>query len=490
MKVSSFSLLLALYLLFLSCDNTIYIDFESDPAVDPSIISDILSTPLPEGFAFSDPSENSEKIKVTIAVESWQKPNTVPAGTAEVYARRLLRQRWFVPAVPYSSNIFGYEKPHTDTDLQIVPLDELTLPNRGLPVSGMYPGDPDYPFFEDTVVLLTGTRVERGDQEAFSAVSGWIESFPGTPDDTTIIWIAAVGDLMPGRGVSRLLDQPDGLETVFTDTLAVLQRADIVMGNLEGAVTNRGNRKEKSYTFRFKPELLDALKDAGFDYLSLTNNHSYDYGMTGFLDTISHLRSAGILTSGAGIDPPAASAPATFNTVGGKIHVLSIGAYPPEKNGFDGETEASVREDRPGVLWANENGLKAVDAACTETGFDVLMVHGGVEWSTAPTPSQRELYRGFIDTGADVVIGSHPHVLHGIEVYKHGLIAYSLGNFIFPGMDETAYGEESLILLLGINGQKVKFVDLVPVAIDGKTLSIDNSGQILSRILERTRLLN
>ena len=71
-------------------------------------------------------------------------------------------------------------------------------------------------------------------------------------------------------------------------------------------------------------------------------------------------------------------------------------------------------------------------------------------------------------------------------MYKEALIAYSLGNFIFPGMDETAFGEESLILLVGINDNKIRYVEMVPVAIDGMTLSVDKSGEILSRIFERT----
>jgi len=485
---SFFTLFLVLSLLFFSCDKTLYIDFNVDPMVDPLVASEILSIPLPDGIAFSDDPAAAKRISVILAVKSWEK--SLPVEDGATSAEKLLRREWFVPAVHYASGISQYTSQENTPEIPIVPLTDLKLPNRALPVDGRYPGDSEYPFYRDTTIMLTSEETQDRHEGALAALADWIELLPATREKTEIVWFAGVGDLMPGRGVSQLLRRPDGLETVFTDTLPVLQRVDLLAGNLEGAVTNRGVRKEKSYTFNFQPAVLDSLKSAGFDYLSITNNHSFDFGEIGFLDTLHHLKSSGIATSGAGVNPPAATAPSVFKLKGEEIGVLSMGAYPPERNGFDGEAITSVTEERSGVLWADSFGLKAVDAAFAETRFDVLMVHGGVEWSTAPTPEQRELYRGFIDSGAEAVIGSHPHVLQGIEVYKGGLIAYSLGNFIFPGMDETAYGEESLILLLGIIDKKVAYIEMVPVTIDGKTLSIDTTGQILNRVLQRTRNLD
>jgi poly-gamma-glutamate synthesis protein (capsule biosynthesis protein) len=357
-------------------------------------------------------------------------------------------------------------------------------------VDGLYPGDPGYPYSRETVAYLTGEFPRSPGEEALEPLIAWIDSLPNTSDEVDILWLGAVGDIMPGRGIYELLVSGGGLDGVFTDTLPYLAKADVAAGNLEGAVTVRGSKAVKSYTFRYRPEILGFLKEAGFDYLSITNNHSYDFGETGFLDTLTHLQNAGIGTSGAGTDPVSAAIPSVFQFPGGEIRILSIGAYPPERNGFDGEITAAVGTSRAGILWANTAGLKAVQKAFTDRTFDVLMVHGGVEWSTEPSPQQHELYRRFIDLGADAVIGSHPHYLQGIEIYSGGLIAYSLGNFIFPGMEETAYGEESMILLLGIVENKIRYVELVPVEIDGKTLSIDMSGKILKRVIERSKALN
>ncbi|MBT3275708.1 MAG: CapA family protein, partial [Spirochaetales bacterium] len=146
--------------------------------------------------------------------------------------------------------------------------------------------------------------------------------------------------------------------------------------------------------------------------------------------------------------------------------------------------------EKPGILWRGDEGNAAIAKAFGPDSFDILLVHGGEEWSTSPSAEYRALYRSYIDLGADAVIGSHPHVLQGIEIYKGSLIAYSLGNFVFPGMDETEYGEDSLILGLGIEGQEVRYVDMTPVRIDGKHLNLDDSGYILSRVLEETQRLN
>ena len=421
-------LFFASFFLFLSCDSTIYIDFDVDPAVNREIVSEILSVPLPQGIAFSDNPPAAYRISVVVTVANLEKP--LPPAAGDAPGKKLLLRTWYAPAVPYAGDFFGVEgvesEPKTGSGngaetgfgFRMLPLHEIALPTRALPVDGKYPGNPGYPYYEDTVIFLAADDKQSSDKTTLALLVDWIGLLPSAIGDSEITWFAAVGDVMPGRGVSRLLARENGLNTVFTDTLPVLRRADVVTGNLEGAVTTRGVRTEKSYSFRFKPEVLDSLKSAGFDYLSITNNHSYDFGEIGFMDTITHLASAGIATSGAGIDLASASVPAVFNRAGGEIRVLSIGAYPPEKNGFDGEKTASVREDRAGILWADDYGLAAVTAAFSDESFDILLVHGGVEWSTAPTREQRVLYRRFVDLGADAVIGSHPHVLQGVEVYN------------------------------------------------------------------------
>ncbi|MEW5815967.1 MAG: CapA family protein, partial [Spirochaetota bacterium] len=209
---------------------------------------------------------------------------------------------------------------------------------------------------------------------------------------------------------------------------------------------------------------------------------TFDYGLRGFEDTLRNLQSNGIATSGAGFSQEEALK--QWNTIlrGQQTSIISIGAYPRENNGFDGGKQAAAGENRPGILWNTQATIEALSKSFTENSFDIVMVHGGYEWSNEPDKSQVEFYRKLIDLGADLVVGSHPHVLQGIEAYQGRLIAYSLGNFLFPGMAETRFGQETVILSLGIYKGKVIYTDPIPVKIDNRTISIDTSGMISKRL--------
>ena len=196
--------------------------------------------------------------------------------------------------------------------------------------NGSYPGDSGYALFEDTIITLTGVSK----QAKQSPPPEWFDAIPGGAETPPpIVWIGAVGDIMVGRGVPQLLQRSGGTKLVFTNTLSTLRRFDFLMGNLEGAVTNRGVRADKSYTFRFQPWTLDSLSEAGFNYLSVANNHSFDFGEPGFIDTIKHLRERGFLTSGAGMTRAEAAKASVIDLEGEELRVLSLGAYPnPNKS--------------------------------------------------------------------------------------------------------------------------------------------------------------
>ena len=126
----------------------------------------------------------------------------------------------------------------------------------------------------------------------------------------------------------------------------------------------------------------------------------------------------------------------------------------------------------PGALWLDDRGLAAAAAAFSPLAFNVALVHGGEEWSTRPTAEQQRLYRGLVEAGADVVIGSHPHVLQPMEAYRGRLIAYSLGNFLFPGMEGTPGGEESTILRIGVMNGRVLYLQSYPVHLSGTSVRL------------------
>ena len=399
---------------------------------------------------------------------------------------RVLAREWLAPVTAMWSPYRDARDAADDIELRILPVKSIKLPQRAVPDDGKYPGDPGYRWYNDAVVSLSA-RSRRAEADP---IPEWFGTIPKEVDKPEIVWIGAVGDIMAGRGISRLFREADGLETVFGDTLAILRQFDVLMGNLEGAVTTRGDRAQKSYTFRYQPWVLDYLAEAGFDYLSLTNNHSFDFGKEGFLDTLRFLAEKGIATSGAGRDAEEAAQTARFEFRGQELQILSLGAYPREKNGFDGLESAAAGDERPGILWAGEFAYTEMVERFSGGTLNILMVHGGKEWSERPSEPQRHFYRTLIDMGADMVIGSHPHVLQGFESYGDGFIAYSLGNFLFPGMDETRYGEESLILSVGIIDETIRYVQPIPVQINGTTVALDTSGRILDRVLGQTKELN
>lgn len=276
-----------------------------------------------------------------------------------------------------------------------------------------------------------------------------------------VFTLVAVGDVMLGRSVGqRVLSA--GPEFVFDKKIqAVLKGADITVGNLECAVSERGDPQAKGYTFQAPPEALDSLRLAGFDVMSLANNHALDYGREALLDTVHHLSAYGIMATGAGSDIIQAQSARVLERAGLRIGFVGLVDVAAEGSGFSrGTWEAGA--NRPGVAWADiETVTASVKAAASSTDVVVVMLHFGVEYDTSPSISQRRLARAAIDAGAALVIGSHPHVLQEVEEYGGGLIAYSLGNFVFDGFDGPS--NDSAILKVNLTRDGVASWKLLPV---------------------------
>jgi poly-gamma-glutamate synthesis protein (capsule biosynthesis protein) len=368
--------------------------------------------------------------------------------------------------------------------VRLLPLESVALPDIALPVEGLYPGDPGYPLAWHVAVGIQGDD---------PALRQWFETLPDpAPRDPPerIRWIGAVGDVMPARGVDSSLLAPEGGQAVFGDTLPILRSLDLLVGNLEAAATTGGVRAVKTYTFRFNPLAMGSLSAAGFSYLSAANNHTFDYGKDGFLDTLSSLGQAGIATSGAGRTFDEASRPAVVRIGNREIRLLSFAAYPVDRTGFDGRSMARATADRPGALWLDDEGIDAAARGFSRDSFNVALVHGGIEWSSAPTDEQRRSYRALVRAGADLVVGSHPHVLQGLEAVDGKLIAYSLGNFLFPGMEGTPGGERSVIIEVGIYAGRIVSLRFIPVRLHGGTVRLDLQKDSLQLLRSQTRRLN
>jgi len=248
----------------------------------------------------------------------------------------------------------------------------------------------------------------------------------GTVSEQGTIRLAFVGDLLLGASVETTM-RKQGLDYPFSGALDYLTSPDLTAGNLENPITTRGIPAEnKQYVFKGSPDLLRPLKEAGFDMVSLANNHTLDQGAEGLLDTIAHLNEAGIANAGGGNDDTEAFAPVVLEKNGIKVAYLSVSRVVPE-----GSWKAD--KNHPGVAEAYDSrrAVAAIAKAQEEADLVVIMVHWGVERADKPVEHQTTLARQFIDAGADLVIGSHPHVMQGFEQYKGKWIAYSLGNFIF-----------------------------------------------------------
>ncbi|HEX9745992.1 MAG TPA: CapA family protein [bacterium] len=247
-----------------------------------------------------------------------------------------------------------------------------------------------------------------------------------SPPDITIR-LAFVGDILLARGCGQKI-QRYGIEYPFAEVKSILSSADIAFGNLEGTLTGtRVTGSRTDWTFRSPPEFGQSLVDGGFDIVTLANNHINDAGVSGITDTVQALQNLGIRYVGAGENISEARSLRIIDFNGLKIGFL---AYTDIAN--IGLNFASATETRPGVASAQTDFIFE-EIATAERKVDLLVVsyHWGNEYQTSPSERQQFLAYNSIDSGADIVIGHHPHVLQRVEEYNGKTIAFSLGNFVF-----------------------------------------------------------
>lgn len=259
-------------------------------------------------------------------------------------------------------------------------------------------------------------------------------------EEAEAITLALVGDLLPASSVARLMEK-NGYDYPYRESAHLLQAADIAAGNLETAITDRGTPEaDKEYVYRGPKLALPAIKEAGFDVLSLANNHSMDFGLVGLQDTMAALDEHGLPFMGVGDNEAEAYAPAIIETKGFKVAFIGI-------SNVIWKTYWKATKDRPGMAEAYDTtrAIAAIETADKHADLVVVMVHWGTEYTDRPEPYQVKKGRQFIDAGADLVIGSHPHVLQGFEAYKGRWIAYSLGNFVFSGTKSPLSAETGVL---------------------------------------------
>jgi gamma-polyglutamate biosynthesis protein CapA len=317
--------------------------------------------------------------------------------------------------------------------------------------------------------------------------------------------LMAVGDVMLGRNVGNIM-QEKGWNCLFEHVTPIFKSSDLIFGNLETPVSNHeivNKTKVKGYpTLKASPESVQSLVEAGFNVLSLANNHTMDFGEKALFDTIEILGKNGINYIGAAKNESEARKSFIANCNDVRIAFLAYScSYPASKN-------------RPGCAPIRLSVIKNdVSKARKIADMVVVSLHHGLEYSDYPVPEHITLAHKIIDSGANLILGHHPHVLQGIEYYNSGVIAYSLGNFVHDMtnqekrkefFDKSALSKlggikfnlddkrpvESIIFKCILTKTEIKSIDPIPILINQDcqpTILEGEEGQLL---LNRLNLIS
>ena len=336
--------------------------------------------------------------------------------------------------------------------------DVLRAVRNNRDVLGIVPADAVDPRVR---VLTVGSRHPLRDPEHYPLR---IHSEKPVPEITTL---AAVGDIMLGRRVgARHQSDPGAPLRPFAKRLAA---AEITVGNFESTLSRAGSPTQGGDSFAASQRVIPGLRAAGFDLLSLANNHVGDYGDRALRQTLDRFASKKIATVGAGRDLAAARRPIVIQRDGvrvGFIAVDSIGETPAATRNRAGTNRLNM-PPRTGPL--NRSALRRItsDIRALNQRVDVVVVltHWGTQYTHRPEPSQRAAARAFADAGADLVIGGHPHWVQGLEMADSAVVVHSLGNFVFD-MDFQTKTREGIFLEIVLWGHTVKALEPVPYVID------------------------
>lgn len=266
------------------------------------------------------------------------------------------------------------------------------------------------------------------------------------------------GDIMLSRAVGKQMEKNGDYTFPFQQIAEVTRAADFAFANLENPVSSRGENQGSIYSFRADPRATEGLARAGFDAVSLANNHIFDYGADAFTDTLTLLGANSIAPVGAGRNYQEANAPYRFALGDTRFALLAYtNLYP-----------ASLEAGRNNVGISNfdeEKIYAVVKAVKQQTDIVIVSLHWGQEYQTTANNFQKRVAHALVDAGADLVIGAHPHVVQEIEQYKNGYIAYSLGNFVF---DQNFSKEtmEGLMLKVTVRVNNIERVEQLPIRIN------------------------
>ena len=284
---------------------------------------------------------------------------------------------------------------------------------------------------------------------------GLISEVPKSEEIAATSTIYITGDIMLSRDVARQMKLHDDFSFPFRLIASSTRDADLTVGNLEGPISDKGVNQGSIYSFRDDPRAVAGLSFAGFDVMVLANNHIFDWGRAALSDTVSILNREGIRAIGAGRNEEEANSAFVADLKGTKIAIVAYTNLYPDSFFAHGNV--------PGISQSSEEAMAArITELRTKADIIVVAMHWGEEYEVRSNAYQERIGRMLIDAGANVVVGTHPHVVQEVERYKDGWIAYSLGNFVFD-QNFSNEVERGAILRIVVSGGRVRTVDEIPI---------------------------
>ncbi len=282
---------------------------------------------------------------------------------------------------------------------------------------------------------------------------------------------AACGDILPDRGIRKMMET-HGTSYPVARIAPLLQTFEVVFGNLESPLSERGTKADGPIIFRGDPLFAGVLSRAGFTVLSLANNHSLDYGPIALADTVYTLQTNNVVPIGVGCTKECASRPFIQEKNG--VHIAYFASFPEGKYAANHGVMTINNQPTYNIASQIQEVKKTVDIV-------VVSLHWGREYTPRPTPTQKDEARTLVEAGADLVLGHHPHLIQGIERYGTGYIVYSLGNFIFDGWRPEE--RDSFLFACTLSAVGVHEPYLIPLVIKNGQPQIAQ-GEDLSRITD------
>lgn len=301
-----------------------------------------------------------------------------------------------------------------------------------------------------------------------------------SPSDNGEVTLAFAGDIHFTERTARLLADP---QTAIGPTSAVLSRADLAMANLETAITDGGVPEPKQYHFRAPATALTAMRAGGIDVVSMANNHALDYGQSGFADTLAAIEASKLPVVGVGHNAQQAYAPWITTVRGTRIAFLAFNQI------HELLDEWTATASRPGLASALQlsQTVAAVKAARAKADIVVVYMHWGWEGDKCPRADNRALAQALATAGADVVVGTHAHLMLGDGFLGRTYVQYGLGNFVWWW--DNAFSNDTGVLTLRMKGRDVISAQLTPARISSTGQPVVATGPTAQRILDDYRKL-